>query len=262
MRIEPNTFIYADSNEVLRDIPDGFCDLCLTDPPYGIGVSVNGRVGSGASSAKWPSGGSRDYGSQTWDLSTISANAFEEIRRVSKQQIVWGGNYYAGILGGSNGWLVWDKGNDNPSMSDCELAWTSTGAAVKKFNHLWAGFRQQAGLIEQRYHPTQKPVPLFVWCILRYSQPGDLVIDPFCGSGTTALECHKQDVGLFVSTVSKSTLTSRSKDTKTLLRSKTYSKTRPQNNAERLPNRQATATMRRRCIMKYVDGQTRLICIH
>jgi site-specific DNA-methyltransferase (adenine-specific) len=191
MNIEPNTFICADSNEVLRDIPDRFCDLCLTDPPYGIGVSVNGRVGSGASSAKWPSGGSRDYGSQSWDLSTIGANAFEEIQRVSKQQVVWGGNYYAGILGGSNGWLVWDKGNNNPSMSDCELAWTSTGAAVKKFDHLWAGFRQQAGLIEQRFHPTQKPVPLFVWCLLRYSKPGDLVIDPFCGSGTTALACHK-----------------------------------------------------------------------
>jgi site-specific DNA-methyltransferase (adenine-specific) len=168
----------------MQEIPDKSIDLVITDPPYGIGISENGRVGSGAKSKKWSSGGSRDYGDQIWDSSKISKGYFEEIKRISNNQIIFGGNHYASILGDIGGWIVWDKGNNNPSMSDCELAWTSFGVTVKLFKYLWAGFRLEAGEIDERVHPTQKPVKLFEWIIKNYAKEGDTICDPFFGSGS------------------------------------------------------------------------------
>lgn len=186
MQIEPNTFICADNMEVLRDLPDGFCDLCLTDPPYGVGWDKRSSWGSNNCA---PVG---QYGVQAWDKTPPDTKAIQEIRRVSKQQIVWGGNHFAAALGNSPCWLVWNKDNTG-GYADCELAFTSFPSAVRMFTWRWNGMLQQemGSRKEERVHPTQKPVPLFVWCILNYSKPGDLIIDPFCGSGTTALACHK-----------------------------------------------------------------------
>lgn len=185
-QIEPNTFICADNMDVLRDIPDGFCDLCLTDPPYGIGIAAAGKVGGNNLAA------ATDYGAVSWDNCVPDVSFFDEMRRVSKHQVVWGGNYFAAALGNSPGWLVWDK-QCTGNFADCELAYTSFGFAVRRFYWMWNGMLQQqmGDLKEQRYHPTQKPVPLFVWALQLCSKPGDLIIDPFCGSGTTALACHK-----------------------------------------------------------------------
>jgi site-specific DNA-methyltransferase (adenine-specific) len=189
MQIQPNQFICADNMEVLREIPDGFFDLCLTDPPYGIGMDVQmqkiagTQYGVGAAPR-------RDYGKTNWDKAP-SQQFFEEIRRVSKQQIVWGGNYFTAFLPASRGWLMWDK-QTNGFWGDGELAWSSFDSAIRLFRFMWNGMLQgNMAAKEERVHPTQKPVPLFVWCILNCSKPGDLIFDPFCGSGTTALACHK-----------------------------------------------------------------------
>ena len=177
-QIEPNSFICANSEEVLRDLPTDFCDIVLTDPPYGIGVSNAREIGYKGNNVFTP---------KQWDNKPPHANAFEEIRRISKNQIVWGGNYFA--LPASRCWLVWDKGEGfyNRTYAEAELAYTSYDRNVKIFKRDPLACRDYF----LKSHPTQKPVPLFVWCILNFTQPGDLIIDPYSGCGTTALACHK-----------------------------------------------------------------------
>ena len=108
---------------------------------------------------------------------------------------MWGGNHIAALLGSSACWLVWDKRcGVVPEMSyaDCEIAYTSFDKPARVFRFVWSGFIQQnmGAAKEERVHPTQKPVPLFKWCLERYSKPEDIILDPFSGSGTTALACH------------------------------------------------------------------------
>jgi site-specific DNA-methyltransferase (adenine-specific) len=177
MKIEPNTFICADNMDVLRELPDGFADLCLTDPPYGINAARDRK------SQQW---GWIDYPASGWDTERPNAGVFSKTREISRQQIIWGGNYFTDALPPSSGWIFWDKGQRDFSLADGELAWTSFNRALRVFN-----YSRAASLQEGKVHPTQKPVALFVWCLENYSKPGDLVIDPFCGSGTTALACHK-----------------------------------------------------------------------
>lgn len=186
-----DTIIHADCLEVLRELPDKSVDLILTDPPYGIGADValqkiGGSIGK--------CGMRTVFDSTNWDSSAPQQHVFDEIRRVSKHQIVWGGNYFVG-LPVSPCWLVWDKRcgiTPEKTFADCELAWCSQDKPARVYRFLWDGMLQgNMADKEKRYHPTQKPVPLFVWCLMKYSKPGDLILDPFCGSGTTALACHK-----------------------------------------------------------------------
>lgn len=165
--------------EVLREIQDKTFDLCLTDPPYGIGVTKM-TLGNGKNKIY--------RGNTEWDV-LPTEQIFNQMRRISKHSIFWGGNYFANMLPASRCWLVWDKGTGENSFADCELCWTNFDSVVKKRFISWVGANAKDTPV--RYHPTQKPVALFVWCLLNYSKPGDLVIDPFCGSGTTALACHK-----------------------------------------------------------------------
>lgn len=167
-----NRIICADCFDVLNQLPDKSVDLVLTDPPYGIGASAM-QVGSG--NHKWRK-------CSNWDSHIPSSEFFAEIMRISKNQIVWGGNYFTSHLFPTKNWLFWDKLNPNLSFAEGELAWSSTGTGVRIYKHYSAN--------ENKIHPTQKPVPLFKWCLVNYSKPGDLILDPMCGSGTTALACY------------------------------------------------------------------------
>lgn len=176
--------ICGDCLEVMKEIPDKSINLVLTDPPYGIKES-NEKNRTRARLAK-----TTDFGHYDWDKQKVKKEYFEEIRRVSKNQVIFGGNYYASILGDSSCWLVWDKDNGKNDFSDCELAWTSFKTAVRKFKWRWNGMLQEdMKNKEKRVHPTQKPLPLFKWILEKYSQPNDIILDPFLGSGTTALAC-------------------------------------------------------------------------
>lgn len=116
---------------------------------------------------------------------------FDEIFRISKNQIIWGGNYFAAYLNNSSCWIVWDKDNGTNDFADCELAYTNFSSAVRKYLYRWNGCLQgNMKEKEIRIHPTQKPVPLFQWCLQNYSKEGDLILDCFSGSGTTAVACH------------------------------------------------------------------------
>lgn len=115
--------------------------------------------------------------------------------RVSKNQIIFGGNYYTDYLPPSPAWLVWDKMTGENHFADCELAWTSFHTAARIFQYRWQGMLQgnMGKKKEQRIHPTQKPTPLFTWIIEKYATPTDLILDPFMGSGTILEACRKTD---------------------------------------------------------------------
>lgn len=115
------------------------------------------------------------------------------MKRVSKNQIIFGGNYFAENLSNSSCWIVWDKDNAESFFADCELAWTSFPTAIRKFKWKWMGMLQEnmGNAKEFRHHPTQKPLALMEFCLQNYSKENDLILDCFLGSGTTAVACKK-----------------------------------------------------------------------
>ena len=124
------------------------------------------------------------------DNSTDTAIAAFEICRKMVNQFWWGANYYASHLPASSCWIIWDKENSG-DFADCELAWTDQKSAVRIFRHKWNGCIKASEHGEKRVHPTQKPVKLFTWCAEKYGQPGDIVFDPFLGSGISVIGCEE-----------------------------------------------------------------------
>ena len=172
--------ILSDCLPELRKMNKNSVDLVLTDPPYGIGHGT----ARGANSIF------RSYTPKPWDNSIPAHEVFEEMLRVGSRHIIWGGNYYAHILPPSNAWLVWYKKDGLPSLqyTDCEMAWTSCGTKSKVFNCRHAGCVKDSKetLVA---HPTQKALEVMKWCVELFSKPGDTILDPFMGSGTTGVAC-------------------------------------------------------------------------
>lgn len=169
--------ICGDCLEWLPTLAAGQFDLALTDPPYGIGESQK-RVLSRGQLAR-----PIDYGYFDWDSQPADTAAIGHIRRTSRKQIIWGGNYFD--LPPSSCWLVWDKENSG-DFADCELAWTNLRQAVRIFRHMWNGFLRASERDCRRVHPTQKPVALMRWCIGQAGAPQS-VIDPYMGSGASGI---------------------------------------------------------------------------
>jgi site-specific DNA-methyltransferase (adenine-specific) len=186
-----NQIINADCMDILKELPDKCIDLVLTDPPYGINASSSNfmRVGKKTGQSKCISG--LNYKISDWDKDIPKKEIFEEIKRVSKNQIIFGGNYFVDFLNNSSCWLVWDKLTGDNLYADCELAYTSFNKAVRKYTYLWKGMLQQDMKNKDiRIHPTQKPLKLFEMILRDYSNQNDLILDCFSGSGTTAVACH------------------------------------------------------------------------
>jgi len=174
----------GDCLEILPSFPDKSFDLVLTDPPYGIGETNERNLSRGKCTNP------KDYGNYQWDFSPMSRVQFEEIVACSKNQIIFGGNFFD--LPPSSCWIVWDKENGASDFADCELAWTSFESAVRIFRFRWQGMLQgDMKNKEIRKHPTQKPTPLFKWILKNYSKAVDLILDPFAGSGTTGVAAYK-----------------------------------------------------------------------
>jgi len=161
-------------------------DLVLTDPPYGIS---NGEKVCCQDGGKIPG---IEYGEYDWDT-LPDKQVFTRMISISKNQIIFGGNYFTKYLEPTNSWIFWDKikfpNGSRPTNSDGELAWTSFSFPMKKITHLWRGMIKEAP--EKRHHPTQKPVGLFVQIINLYSKSTDLILDPYSGSGTTLIACER-----------------------------------------------------------------------
>ena len=164
----------------MRSFPDNYFDLVITDPPYGIGENNSknlSRVGLASPI---------DYGNFEWDNQPASDEQILELIRISKNQIIFGGNYFN--LYPSPCWVVWDKDNGNNDFADCELAWTSHSSAVRKFKYRWAGMLQENMKNKEiRIHPTQKPVQLYKWTLKNYAKPGMKIIDIHIGSGSSII---------------------------------------------------------------------------
>lgn len=173
------TLYHADNRHILPYL-DTF-DLLLTDPPYGIKAD---RCG-GRQQAKKGKGTWRDYGDTNWDQSRPPASVFALMLERTKQQIVWGGNYFSDYLTPSMRWLVWDKGQRKFSLADCEFAWTNQRKAARIFT-----YSRSKALQDGKVHPTQKPLALMEWC-LGFAKESRTVLDPFAGSGTTLLACKR-----------------------------------------------------------------------
>lgn len=183
--IEVNKIYNADCMDILKQLPDNYFDLCLCDPPYGIGEAAGKNKSRGNKAI------AKDYGNKDWDNSIPEKEIFNEILRVSKHQIIFGGNYFVEYLHNSPCWLVWDKNNGANDFADCELAWTNFKSAVRKYLWTWNGMLQHDMKNKDvRVHPTQKPLKLFEMILNDYSNENDLVLDCFSGSGTTAIACH------------------------------------------------------------------------
>ena len=177
---------HADCMELMATFPDKHFNLAIVDPPYGINAAADKRGGKQHGAAAAPS---KSYGAKTWDAAIPPMEYFDELRRVSHEQIIWGGNYFP--LPPSRCWIVWDKLNGDNGYADCELAWASFDKAVRKFEFRWAGMLQgNMSEKEQRIHPTQKPVKLYNWLLANYAKPGDRILDTHLGSGSRAIACH------------------------------------------------------------------------
>jgi site-specific DNA-methyltransferase (adenine-specific) len=174
--------------ELMGRYPDGYFNLAIVDPPYGIKENGQRNVTGDRSTLKWRNPKSQHY--TTFDDSKIpNFEYWQELFRVSKNQIVWGGNYMTEYLPPSSGWIVWDKKADiKEHLSMCELAWSSFKIKCNKFEYLWAGFKKAEH--ETRIHPTQKPVALYKWLLHNYAKPGDRILDTHLGSGSIAIACH------------------------------------------------------------------------
>ena len=169
-----------DNMELMARYPDKYFDLAIVDPPYGIGIDGQKEQQKGKKSDR------KKHIKKGWDNEIPDAKYFEQLFRVSKNQIIWGANYVVEHLTkGTKGWIVWDKGQHGLTMSDCELAYSS----FNKPTRIYLKNRVQL-LIEGTIHPTQKPITLYKWLLKNYANEGDKILDTHLGSGSIAIACH------------------------------------------------------------------------
>lgn len=191
--------------EFLKTIPSDSMNIII-DPPYEIGINKQGFVKDTKKRYKAPKGKKSKFVPNTeypedclnWDKQP-SAEEFQEILRISRKIVIFGGNYFTHKLPQSGYWLVWDKrvkDNYKNDFSDCELIWTNfKGNNCKKYNHIWFGFIQQdMKNKEKRYHPTQKPVKLIKDIIIDFLEDDYPICDFYMGSGSTAVACQELEI--------------------------------------------------------------------
>lgn len=155
----------------------------VTDPPYGLNEAA------GKNKTRTNLAVAKDYGNDDWDKEPLGESDVQWMRTLAPHQIIWGGNYFH--LPPSRCWLVWDKLNSG-DFADCELAWTNLDKAVRKFQFMWNGMLRDGD--DVRVHPTQKPLALMKWCLTLLPQDVKSVVDPYSGSGTTAVACKAMGI--------------------------------------------------------------------
>ena len=177
-----------DCMEYMAGLPDKAFDLSCVDPPYGIGISE--RNSTDKKQSKKSATNSKYYGSQKWDDNVPSEEYFKELFRVSKNQIIWGVNYYPYDFF-AGGRIYWDKRVTMPTYSNGELAYCSLINSIKSVEITWHGMLQEnMKNKETRIHPTQKPVALYKWLLTNYAKHGDKILDTHGGSGSICIACH------------------------------------------------------------------------
>jgi len=186
-----NIILYnADCMEVMKQFKDNEFDLAIVDPPFGINIAKKSKFGKAYY---------QKYKIKDWDSSTPDINYFNELLRISKNQIIWGGNYFTDKLPISRGWIFWDKGvpsNFNYTFSQGDLAWTSFNYPIKKvktnkkYNFNCISNNARIALANQKIHPTQKPIQLYEWLLLNYAKKGERILDTHFGSLSIGIACY------------------------------------------------------------------------
>lgn len=171
-----------DCMDYMKGLPDKAFELAIVDPPYGIDAAkMNMGRGSCLDTGK--------VAKKNWDSSAPDPDYFDELQRVSKNQIIWGANHFIDSIPfacNSSCWCVWDKKDYNSDFADGEMAWTSFGSVMKIFQRA----RATGGDQKNKIHPTQKPIALYKWLLKNYAKEGDRILDTHLGSGSIAIACH------------------------------------------------------------------------
>ncbi len=174
------TITNEDNMELMSRYADNYFDLAIVDPPYGIGISGQKEQKKGKKSDR------KYHKEKKWDNLIPKKEYFVELQRVSKNQIIWGANYFVEHLNkGTKGWLVWFKGQIGLTMSDCELAYSSFNKPTRVVNISRGDLTKQNTI-----HPTEKPIRLYQWVLDNYAKEGDKILDTHLGSGSIAIACH------------------------------------------------------------------------
>ena len=165
-----------DNMALMSRYPDKYFDLAIVDPPYGIGAENH----AGKKENGW-----KQWDKKNWDNQIPNKKYFNALFRVSKNQIVWGGNYMTEYLPASMGWIIWDKGQRDFSLADGEMAWTSFNKAMR----IWEYARAKT-ISDNKIHPTQKPSGLYKWLLDKYAKDGDKILDTHLGSGSSRIAAY------------------------------------------------------------------------
>lgn len=184
------TITNEDNMELMARYPDNYFDLAIVDPPYGSDNIKGGYTsGKGGGVVK-----QKQYNNELWNQNAPEQKYFNELIRVSKNQIIWGANHFISLIPFDiSCWLFWNKRNGAVSFSDGELAYTSFKTALRMFEYRWSGMLQENMKNKEiRIHPTQKPVQLYSWILDNYAEENDKILDTHLGSGSIALACHSR----------------------------------------------------------------------
>ena len=186
------TILNCDCMDFMKEQPDNAFDLAIVDPPYGIGADK--AQNAAAEQRKKADGkskagrGWKEYKITDWDNEPPNDDYFNELFRVSKNQIIWGGNYFNYIWKFSDSFIIWNKMQRDFSLADGELAWFSTPRKAMRIFDMSRG--EALAKNKGRFHPTQKPVKLYEWLLTNYAKPGQRILDTHLGSGSSAIAAH------------------------------------------------------------------------
>lgn len=189
-----------DNMELMARYQDKYFDIGIVDPEYGLNFSKYNRTNKAHNGERVKA---NKYKNSDWDANPAGATYFKELQRVTKQQIIWGGNYFLDHLGNSKAMICWYKHQPVDNFSDCEYAWVSFNKPAKVFDFPYYGNVEGKTSASEKFHPTQKPIALYKWLLKNYANPGDKILDTHLGSGSIAIACEEMGFDLTACEIDK-----------------------------------------------------------